>query len=92
MRVTLCNSPNVKDLVETAHSLMKGRAGATGRKVESDKWLRNFAEKFHKTVLADDANKEIAWFYGMRDFYAFVSFIQVSILKQIIAFGGEKEQ
>ena len=83
MRTTHRGNPSVADLMETAHCIMS-RRGAGGM-VQFDQSardsLRRFAQTFSDYVLSEgnssDDIKRLGWFYGMRDFYAFVQLLQM---------------
>ena len=83
MRTTHRGNPSVADLMETAHCIMS-RRGAGGM-VQFDQSardsLRRFAQTFSDYVLSEGNSSEdikrLGWFYGMRDFYAFVQLLQM---------------
>lgn len=74
MRTTYRGNPSVHDLVKTAECIME--IATTKACAVSTDALRRFATVFRNLVLSD-SEKEVAWFYGMRDFYAFVQFLQI---------------
>lgn len=86
MRTTYRGNPSVEDLIQTAHSIMRGKAGPRDSLIATDisnfdRSLSSFAQKFSRFVLSDvnasEDIKELAWFYGMRDFYSFVQLLQL---------------
>jgi hypothetical protein len=43
---------------------------------QDDAWVTAFATTFRDLILSDDAEQPVRWFYGMRDFYSFVSMMK----------------
>ena len=76
MRTTHRGNPTAHDLVETAKCIMQA-TGSTAVPVSS---LQAFAQTFSEFILVNDGtNNEfssLSRFYGMRDFYAFIQFLQ----------------
>lgn len=80
MRTTYRGNPTVSDLMQTAHCIMNRRgAGGIGRFDQNA--LTRFAQTFSNYVLSDEHSSEdvkrLGWFYGMRDFYAFIQLLQM---------------
>jgi hypothetical protein len=86
MRTTFRGNPSKDDLILTAQCLMRRHVGGTTQAgfakltrnagATSDKWVERFAAAFRDTILADHALPAMRWFYGMRDFYSFVSMVK----------------
>jgi hypothetical protein len=82
MRATHRGNPSVNDLMLTAECIIQNRANGEEARFDDtfNNSLRTFAQVFSNNVLGSTAAsediKELGWFYGMRDFYAFVQMLQ----------------
>lgn len=89
MRTTHRGNPSVDDLIKTADCIVKSKVTNASSQFISQQEnrdfnnaLRRFSEVFHDLVLSNESShnpdlKSLAWFYGMRDFYAFVQLLQI---------------
>jgi hypothetical protein len=83
MRSTHRGNPSVKDLMLTAECIIQSKSNGVGAARFDETFyigLKNFAQEFSNFVLGNDqasnSIKRLGWFYGMRDFYAFVQLLQ----------------
>ncbi|CUE70727.1 Hypothetical protein, putative [Bodo saltans] len=92
MRITFRGNPRLDDLKHTARTLMRQQArkfvnssgafqsytaaGGGVDAVVNEQWVDGFCVAFRNLILSDNANPRIRWFYGMRDFYSFVSMMK----------------
>jgi hypothetical protein len=85
MRATHRGNPSPQDLILTANCIIQSKLASGGAAVQFDeasftKSLKQFANVFSRFVLGQENTSEeiksLGWFYGMRDFYAFVQLLQ----------------
>jgi hypothetical protein len=83
MRSTHRGNPSVNDLMLTAECIIQSKSNGVGAARFDETFnvgLKRFAQEFSNFVLgsgqASNDIKRLGWFYGMRDFYAFVQLLQ----------------
>jgi hypothetical protein len=77
IRIRHCGNPSVRDLMVTATTIISSNVNKTCIPDDDDAFLQavnDFVEVFYNTVLnhshptTSKKLRDIAWFYGMRDF------------------------
>jgi len=74
---------NPTDLEKTAHHILVS-AGDAGQKAQ---WVSDFASAFSNNILLDDS---IAWYHGMRDFYATITTVKCLSRSRLAELAGTR--
>eukprot|EP01038_Epipyxis_sp_PR26KG_P004257 gene4257-6036_t len=92
MRTTFRGNPSVADLRLTAREIIRShkiissqiQRNSMAHEKEFIYKIESFADVFNDRILSND-DKELSWFYGMRDFYAFVQTLQIHRTRSLAA-------
>lgn len=97
MRITYRGNPSLDDLMKTAKCIMSNvSVNVSPREAaEFNRSLTQFAQVFSDLMLSNDQHdpilRDIGWFYGMRDFYAFIQMVQFHRAKSLANEVGANE-